>query len=450
MVLFGGWDGGSNRNDTWEYNGTDWTLRTPLLSPPARQGAAMAYDSARGVAVLFGGSLAGNYANFDDTWEWNGTYWTERNPPMHPSVRYDMPMVFDASRGVVMLFGGGHGPTQYNDTWEYNGVTNTWTQRTTSLQPTARFRHGLAYDSARQRTVLFGGYSDAAPYLADTWEWNGTNWTPTAPPHHPSARQVSFAMSFDSHRSKVILFGGNDANGLLGDTWEYGGTPSVHIVHPAAGEVALRDCTFRIEWTAQNISNPVWKFFLNKGPEIQFLRQLFPTPVDDGNGQWHADWLVPGDLEDGCDYDLVVKDDMTVTDDHSGFFCIVCRTVEIQRPVRAQAVHKGCSLTIRWHSVGCQTPDWQFFLDKNGVFQQQLYPTPVDEGNGNWYAVWQVPDGLTDGTDYSIVVKDDTCIVDDHSPQFAILDTIILGDMNGDGLVNGLDIQTFIQLLLNQ
>ncbi len=126
-----------------------------------------------------------------------------------------------------------------------------------------------------------------------------------------------------------------------------------------------------------------------------------------------------------------------------------CRTIDIQRPVSGQAVQKECSLTIRWHTEGSSTPNWKFFLDKNGVFQQQLFPTPVDDGNGNWHAAWQVPNGLADGTDYSIVVKDDTCVVDDHSPEFAILETIILGDMNADGVVDGLDIPAFIQLLLN-
>lgn len=226
--------------------------------------------------------------------------------------------------------------------------------------------------------------------------------------------------------------------------------PAVEIIHPEPSELLLKDCTFRIEWTAENIGTPDWKFFLNKGPDHQFLRQLYPTPVDDGNGNWHADWLVPADLEDACDYDLVVKDDTTEADDHSDFFCILCRTVEIQRPLASQAVQKGCTLTIRWHSEGCMTPDWKFFLDKDGVFQEQLFPTPVDDGNGDWHADWAIPNTLDDGVDYSIVVKDDTCVADSHSPEFAILDTIILGDMNGNGTVDGGDIQLFLNTLLNQ
>src|SRR5262249_42650455 len=40
-------------------------------------------------------------------------------------------------------------------------------------KPPARTSHALAYDSARSRTVLFGGY-DGGRYLSDTWEWDGT------------------------------------------------------------------------------------------------------------------------------------------------------------------------------------------------------------------------------------------------------------------------------------
>ena len=35
----------------------------------------MAYDAARGVTVLFGGYDGANYLG--DTWEWNGTSWTQ-------------------------------------------------------------------------------------------------------------------------------------------------------------------------------------------------------------------------------------------------------------------------------------------------------------------------------------------------------------------------------------
>ena len=58
------------------------TSRDPGSPPGARTGHAMAYDSARGVTVLFGGefydSQSMSYELLGDTWEWDGVIWTVR------------------------------------------------------------------------------------------------------------------------------------------------------------------------------------------------------------------------------------------------------------------------------------------------------------------------------------------------------------------------------------
>src|SRR5262245_56732341 len=75
------------------------------------------------------------------------------------SPRNGHAMAYDSARGVTVLFGGDL--SYYNltgETWEWDG--DTWTLRATS-GPTARVAHAMAYDSARGVTVLFGGYSGA-------------------------------------------------------------------------------------------------------------------------------------------------------------------------------------------------------------------------------------------------------------------------------------------------
>src|SRR6266404_1388172 len=54
---------------TWRWNGKTWDVLS-TNGPPRRGGAALAFDSIRGVIVLFGGAVAGGYSN--DTWEWDG------------------------------------------------------------------------------------------------------------------------------------------------------------------------------------------------------------------------------------------------------------------------------------------------------------------------------------------------------------------------------------------
>ena len=93
--------------------------------------------------------------------------------PTTATSRYEHAMVYDASRQRVVLFGGNANGGRVDDTWEYNGTT--WTQAAPNSKPSARDQHALAYDSVRQRVVLFGGLSGVT--LADTWEYNGTTWT---------------------------------------------------------------------------------------------------------------------------------------------------------------------------------------------------------------------------------------------------------------------------------
>src|SRR4051812_34328963 len=48
-----------------------------------------------------------------------------------------------------------------------------------------RIGHAMAYDSARNQTIMFGGNFNGA-YLGDTWAFDGTNWTRLTPPASPS------------------------------------------------------------------------------------------------------------------------------------------------------------------------------------------------------------------------------------------------------------------------
>src|SRR5204862_2912963 len=87
------------------------------VSLPGREGAGLAYDSARNVAVLFGGSGAGGTSA--DTREWTGMQWTQR-ASTGPSARYYYAIVYDSARHVTVLFGGSN--TSVGDTWEWDGI----------------------------------------------------------------------------------------------------------------------------------------------------------------------------------------------------------------------------------------------------------------------------------------------------------------------------------------
>ncbi len=199
----------------------DWLVIQGPASVPARNAHAMAYDSGRGRVVLFGGANENNAVDFGDTWEWDGRSWIERTSALSPIPRFGHAMAYDAARGRVVLFGGYDFVTgQFlDDLWEWDG--NTWAAASFATGPSPRFGHGLVYDSQRQRVVLFGGAGETS-VLADTWEWDGTDWTLRMPATSPPQREFG-ALAYDSARGRTVLFGGFDGAVYLGDTWEWDG-----------------------------------------------------------------------------------------------------------------------------------------------------------------------------------------------------------------------------------
>ena len=247
VVLFGGRDSSNNRlSDTWEWDGTSWTDVTPsgaTASPPARERHALAYDSDRGRVVLFGGqdSLSNRLS---DTWEWDGTGWTDVTPPgvgASPPARFGHALAYDSARGRVVLFGGDRFTNRLSDTWEWDGTA--WTDVTpTGASPPARRGHALAYDSDRGRVVLFGGRDGSFTFLSDTWEWDGTAWTDVTPAGanaSPPARAFH-ALAYDTARGRVVLFGGccDSSFNRLSDTWAWNGTAWTDVTPAGASPPA--------------------------------------------------------------------------------------------------------------------------------------------------------------------------------------------------------------------
>src|SRR5262249_24290147 len=152
--LFGGSRNGEY-DDTWEWDGKTWTFLQPASMPPALADAAMAYDSTRGVAVLFGGGTAAS-TQTQQTWEWNGTTWTQvcaKSPCANaiPPARFGARLAFDTARGKSVLFGGMTcqtvGCSTFIDTWECDGAS--WRSPTPATSPLSRSLPSLAYDPVR-------------------------------------------------------------------------------------------------------------------------------------------------------------------------------------------------------------------------------------------------------------------------------------------------------------
>jgi hypothetical protein len=139
------------------------------------------------------------------------------NPANHPEARYNHAMAYDAARDRIVLFGG-YGAVRYGDTWVFDGTD--WTKLSPASSPTPRNGHAMTYDSGREVVVLFGGYPG---WTDDTWEWDGTTWTQSTA-FGPAGRQY-LAISYDESLGATILSCGQMSGFVRAeDTWAYDGT----------------------------------------------------------------------------------------------------------------------------------------------------------------------------------------------------------------------------------
>ena len=189
VVLFGGDAGPNFFGDTWAWDGTDWTQEADT-GPPPRSGHGMDYDSVRDRIVLADGltrSIAQVQVQvWHDGGMWTSGYWST-----------------ETQQQVQTQF--------FGDTWEYDG--HVWT-RVADTGPEPRMGCGLVFNGTT--SLLFGGKNDSAAFKS-TWEWDGKHWTQRQD-IGPGARAFA-AIAYDSQRQRTVLFGGAGQT-LFGDTWE--------------------------------------------------------------------------------------------------------------------------------------------------------------------------------------------------------------------------------------
>jgi hypothetical protein len=141
-------------------------------------------------------------------------------------------MAYDPATSQLVLFGGGFGTCA--DTWTWNG--SNWTGQSPLASPSARWLASMAYDPATSQLVLFGGAASNGDEFNDTWTWNGTTWIQLFPSTSPQARQGA-SMAYDPGTGQLVLFGGD----YFADTWTWNGSTWTKLspsTSPAAREYA--------------------------------------------------------------------------------------------------------------------------------------------------------------------------------------------------------------------
>ena len=149
------------------------------------------------------------------------TGWRALAPHSSPSPREGMGIAYDTARQRAVLFGGegvdpGNQSLLFSETWEWDG--QNWAQIPTVTTPPARRVPAIAYDERRGVVVMYGGWNNNG-VLQDLWEYDGVNWTERCPSCTPAARWGA-TMMYEPQLQKVVLYGGvSRGEGEAPDHW---------------------------------------------------------------------------------------------------------------------------------------------------------------------------------------------------------------------------------------
>jgi hypothetical protein len=209
----------------------DWVSLEPtsLTGEKGLSFLSTVYDTTRNRTIIIGPNETIDHPpSFGDHYfTWNGSDWTEHTSPVgSPPSRYGSAYAYDTVRDKVLMFGGylNNAPGGYlNELWAFNG--SAWSNITPGSGPAARLSPSMTYDPGNDYTVMFGGnLSGFTNGTQETWTWDGSSWTQrfptTVPPKRANARMV-----YDARGGYVLMYGGSATFSTAGtDTWIWDGT----------------------------------------------------------------------------------------------------------------------------------------------------------------------------------------------------------------------------------
>ena len=170
-------------------------------APPASafSGGSMIYHAGLQQAVV----VDTNGSSQTRIWAWDGSAWSIIATG-GPGRREYAAVAYDSARDRLVLFGGEINMSTYlSDTWEWD--RSSWTQRAT-VGPSPRSTHGRPSEGSRRRTGLVAGYhKPPATTFGDTWEWDGQMWAQVAAAG-PGPTQARGSLAYDSVRGRTLLY----------------------------------------------------------------------------------------------------------------------------------------------------------------------------------------------------------------------------------------------------
>ena len=243
---------GAGGFETWTYFNRTWTDRdytASNVSIPQTDLGAIAYDAAAHEVVGF--AVTGNVA-FQrptpsagpqaDTYIWKNLTWVNVTATTTgaPPARFDPQLVFDASDGFLLMYGGWTGSCSawagnfcsnasvqsLHDAWEY--ANGSW-RAIAGTTPSARWGAGIAFDAMDGSVLLAGGiaWSCGKPtcYLTNAGLETATTSDVWAFGTTPPIAALTLAVSSSTpDKGTPVGFAANFAGGAppIAYTWDFG------------------------------------------------------------------------------------------------------------------------------------------------------------------------------------------------------------------------------------
>ena len=177
MIVWGGYDGGSNLNTGGRYDpSTDsWTATSLTNAPAARVDHTAVWTGTE--MIVWGGWNFPNPLNTGGKYNPSTNSWTATTTTNAPAGRYYHPAVWTGSEMIVW---GGF-PGVVNTGGRYNPSLDTWTATSTTNAPVGRWLHTAVWTGSQM--IVWGGYNDSGAvntggrYNASTNTWTATTLT---------------------------------------------------------------------------------------------------------------------------------------------------------------------------------------------------------------------------------------------------------------------------------
>ena len=140
-----------------------------------------------------------------------------------PPARRDAVLAYDTRRERLLLFGGRDGERAFNDTWAFDLNTSTWTEIVppAALRPTPRYSAVAGLDALRERLVLVAGAGDGGAALNEVWTLNlaADVWQQQPISGDAPAARFGAAGGIADYSNTLILSHGLNGDRSFNDTW---------------------------------------------------------------------------------------------------------------------------------------------------------------------------------------------------------------------------------------